>query len=866
MFDRWYLLPSLTRMPLAGCDLGFWFCWWPLGLWGRRWPPRRLLGTEAVFGEQHCHLNVDKIERLEEKNGPGTNIAVEGKSEKSIIPVLSKRLNVFTKKKTAIERLEQLEKEGKILNIEERAKVETKGNVAAVIKELELNINLVLKAIAQNSEDPSSSAAAEESGLMHKINDTTASENEVVHTTEGCTADGSELVHNLNPAKNIEAGTSSASYLPIAEGESRENIEDFCYTFLKEFTVQGDTKAFYDGEAMSLVGRGCLCIQYSHLCKQDKRLAMKICNDYEWLKPTIIRAAKRFATEVLEATIKALPPKEAHALKVKLEDLNLILVGKPMRHEVLTEFLQPPKELSLPVEVHSHNNNPMYTPASIGSSLLTDILEDVVSKHLEGLSYNGNFGTDNVEVYDGSRYVISTPLCKYALGSQELAEAAAKDFNSCAESIIPLFQIDNKFPPYMSELQATLSSVPCHVLQDKAELKAFHKFILDHLASKPPPVRAAFICALHNACKSYARKDHPDAPFKASISECLVEKAALGFWTMVIKRSGNAFLNRLLRSSTPNDYATMTNYLRILHEHGSDYTKGKKKKNKNKKKTVDQSQQANNNPQQTAQNEQLNSSWHRNQNLQTFQSQQTGQNLQVGSNQKQTSQHQQMNRIWHGNQNKQWHLSQQTGLNQQLINNQQKTGQNQHVSNTNWHGNQDRQRYRSQKPGQNQRVHNNLQQTGQNQNASSSSKLGEQTGLNQQVINNQQKTGQNQHVSNTNWHGNQDQQRHRSQQPGQNQRVYNNLQQTGQNQNAISSSKLGDEHQVQHLKVLDELEMLGAHYLAPFVAEMIYSLLKDDAMKGMLEPIWRAYRSGKILSEGESMVDVHRPSSCAPVN
>lgn len=136
------------------------------------------------------------------------------------------------------------------------------------------------------------------------------------------------------------------------------------------------------------------------------------------------------------------------------------------------------------------------TPA--GRITLLNLLRKLFESFEKGTSWNGIWNIGDVMVDTATYNVeITKPFfreCNY--------ETMQSDVMRCAEEIIPEFKCGSQYPAFFGRLQGSLNEFIPESRFNAITWKKFKRFVIAHLALKPPLTRSTFFDNLHEMLQS----------------------------------------------------------------------------------------------------------------------------------------------------------------------------------------------------------------------------------------------------------------------------------------------------------------------------------------------------------------------------
>ncbi|RLM91348.1 Ubiquitin carboxyl-terminal hydrolase 2 [Panicum miliaceum] len=202
------------------------------------------------------------------------------------------------------------------------------------------------------------------------------------------------------------------------------------------------------------------------------------------------------------------------------------------RHEELSQCLS--TNLLMKIDDFGHGGNPIMIPIPDKCALVQGLIAHVLSKHRAGYSWEGGFGIDDMDVYDGKVVINRSPKLFeiHPKISHEMVVAMEKDFGKIVMEVLNKFRRRKTHVPYL----------------------------------KP------FRILLGNIRRAYDAGDGTDL-FKS-----LMETEIANEWTEHMKRTTNPLLLAIFRSKDPTPklfyYRTelefLFEYMRHLPQHGAE--------------------------------------------------------------------------------------------------------------------------------------------------------------------------------------------------------------------------------------------------------------------------------------------------------
>ncbi|CAL4964625.1 unnamed protein product [Urochloa decumbens] len=284
--------------------------------------------------------------------------------------------------------------------------------------------------------------------------------------------------------------------------------------FLNLFTLTGDTSPFYQCELVIVCERGSgsreLNIHYSHLLRFSKKVAMDVCNRYESLTVNLKETAIWFAQKLLSLKeLKITDTGKTRMMQLastKLDtSLELKFLQMPKLHQLLKDCLKPP--LTEKMNVFGRRERAIRTSLPEKCAMVQKLLEDMTSKHRVGLSWNGDFDTGDVDVYD-DRVLIAKEPKSFPLQpkiSPLMVAAMRNDFWRIAVSVLKKFVCGKASIPYLQAFIRILSQMRRYDSwwSDNAQAEALRELIVNFPFLKPSMARSNLWSGLFCGCNSY---------------------------------------------------------------------------------------------------------------------------------------------------------------------------------------------------------------------------------------------------------------------------------------------------------------------------------------------------------------------------
>ena len=111
--------------------------------------------------------------------------------------------------------------------------------------------------------------------------------------------------------------------------------------------------------------------------------------------------------------------------------------------------------------VHGHVEKQIMTPLPDKCALVQALVEHVISNHKAGYSWEGDFGLNDMDAYDGKVVITKSPKLFDIQPeiSPEMVTAMEKDFKSIATKVVQKFMQSQIYVPYLSPFHAFLSGM-----------------------------------------------------------------------------------------------------------------------------------------------------------------------------------------------------------------------------------------------------------------------------------------------------------------------------------------------------------------------------------------------------------------------
>lgn len=286
--------------------------------------------------------------------------------------------------------------------------------------------------------------------------------------------------------------------------------------FLDRFILPGDIKPYYHCELVMMCERGSgsqeLNIHYSHLVKYSKKLAMDVCNGYARLMMNLKEAAVRFVEKMLatlDLTDTARKRMQQLASVEPASSLELKFLNMPKIHRLLRHYLRHP--FTIPMHVYGNRGKWNRIPVPEKCAMLQKLLAYMISCHRAGLSWNGDFNTDLVDVYEDRVFITKEPnsYSIYPQISLQMISAMENDFRRIAHDILTRFEYHGASIPYLKPFTDMLRAINKYadwwLDRDKAE--ALRKLIEHNPFLKPATARSNLWSGIFNAYRSHDEGD-----------------------------------------------------------------------------------------------------------------------------------------------------------------------------------------------------------------------------------------------------------------------------------------------------------------------------------------------------------------------
>ncbi|XP_073358332.1 uncharacterized protein [Aegilops tauschii subsp. strangulata] len=147
-------------------------------------------------------------------------------------------------------------------------------------------------------------------------------------------------------------------------------------------------------------------ILYSHLLSQSKDLAMGVCNGDERLRVKLTEIARNYMLKL----VTSLNMVVTESTRNLMQQLDLRFLEMPNKYEELKESLG--ADLLRNMDVYGHVGEQIMIPLRDKCALIQGLTEYVISKHRAGYSWEGNFGIEDMDVYDGKYKKKASDACK----------------------------------------------------------------------------------------------------------------------------------------------------------------------------------------------------------------------------------------------------------------------------------------------------------------------------------------------------------------------------------------------------------------------------------------------------------------------
>ena len=140
----------------------------------------------------------------------------------------------------------------------------------------------------------------------------------------------------------------------------------------------------------------------------------------------------------------------------------------------------------------------------VGSLVFTGILGYMGKGFTAGLSWGGKIDLDSL--------VIAHYMCAIIPYPREAAtfENISKDVHAVIYSLIELYRIDNKLPPYFDDLVSYAERIPNNIATDPAVLEEFLVELINHGSFQPDPNIVAALQEFHSTFKNLGIDEQED--------------------------------------------------------------------------------------------------------------------------------------------------------------------------------------------------------------------------------------------------------------------------------------------------------------------------------------------------------------------
>uniref|UniRef100_R7WD83 Ubiquitinyl hydrolase 1 n=1 Tax=Aegilops tauschii TaxID=37682 RepID=R7WD83_AEGTA len=276
------------------------------------------------------------------------------------------------------------------------------------------------------------------------------------------------------------------------------------------FTLSGETMPYYRFQLWGMLVRGSgsreLPILYSHLLSRSKDLAMGVCNGGERLRVKLTEIARKYMLEL----VTSLSMVVTDSTRNLMQQLELRFLEMPTKHEELTESLG--AALLREMDVYGHVGDQIMIPLPDKCAVIQGLTEHVISKHRDGYSWEGDFGIEDVDVYDGKVVITKSPKLFEILPqiSPEMVTAMEKDFDSIAIKVLKKkFTHSDIYVPYLLPFHRFLSGMERYAKwwSDRVMTKDLRELILHFPFYKPLRARMNLLVGIFDAWRSFDGKD-----------------------------------------------------------------------------------------------------------------------------------------------------------------------------------------------------------------------------------------------------------------------------------------------------------------------------------------------------------------------
>ncbi|KAL6857244.1 hypothetical protein ACP4OV_018626 [Aristida adscensionis] len=206
----------------------------------------------------------------------------------------------------------------------------------------------------------------------------------------------------------------------------------------------------------------------------------------------------------------------------------------PKRHILLPDFLSRP--LLRDADAYGHVGNSIKTPIPNACAMAQGILKHIIDNHRIGLSWEGRYSIDDMELCGSNHFVIRKPPKQFVFFpeiSKQMIKAMEKDFSQFDKEILSRFEISHLFS------------------------------------------------GIHHACWSYDDEDS-DANFKRILGSPFtrIKNRGEASWTDLVTKSGNVVLQGTLKRGAEKElisetYLSFSTYYRNLLPHGTEHSRSR---------------------------------------------------------------------------------------------------------------------------------------------------------------------------------------------------------------------------------------------------------------------------------------------------
>lgn len=163
------------------------------------------------------------------------------------------------------------------------------------------------------------------------------------------------------------------------------------------------------------------------------------------------------------------------------------------------------------MDVYGHVGEQIMIPLRDKCALIQGLTEYVISKHRAGYSWEGNFGIEDMDVYDGKVVITKSPKLFEILPriSPEMDTAMEKDFDSIATKVLKKFIYRQIYVPYLTPFHIFLSGMGQYAKwwSDPVMTKDLRELILHYPFFKPSRARLNLLVGIFDAWRSFDEKD-----------------------------------------------------------------------------------------------------------------------------------------------------------------------------------------------------------------------------------------------------------------------------------------------------------------------------------------------------------------------